>query len=70
MSTTQNIVQGIPAHPEKQFTLLSTSAVGYYGFCGDEELTEESPNGEDFLARIASEWEGEALKARERGPEL
>ena len=67
VSTTQNIVQGIPAHPEKQFTLLSTSAVGYYGFCGDEELAEESPNGEDFLARIASEWEGEALKAREKG---
>jgi hypothetical protein len=67
VSTTQNIVQGIPAHPEKQFTVLSTSAVGYYGFCGDEELTEASPSGEDFLARIASEWEGEALKAREKG---
>ena len=67
VSTTQNIVQGIPPHPEKQFTVLSTSAVGYYGFCGDEELTEASPNGEDFLARIASEWEGEALKAKEKG---
>jgi uncharacterized protein (TIGR01777 family) len=67
VSTTQNIVQGIPAHPEKQFTLLSTSAVGYYGFCGDEKLTEDSPNGYDFLARIASEWEGEALKARDKG---
>jgi uncharacterized protein (TIGR01777 family) len=67
VSTTRNIVEGIPEHPKKQFTLLSTSAVGYYGFCGDEELTEESPPGDDFLARIASEWEGEALKAKERG---
>jgi uncharacterized protein (TIGR01777 family) len=41
--------------------------VGYYGFCGDEELTEQSPFGKDFLARIASEWEGEALKAKEKG---
>jgi hypothetical protein len=41
--------------------------VGYYGFCGDDELTEESPHGEDFLARIAVEWEGEALKAKEKG---
>jgi uncharacterized protein (TIGR01777 family) len=41
--------------------------VGYYGFCGDEELTEESPHGEDFLAQIAVEWEGEALKARDKG---
>jgi len=67
VSTTQNIVEGIPSPPQKQFTLLSTSAVGYYGFCGDEELTEQSPPGNDFLARIALEWEGEALKAKERG---
>jgi len=67
VSTTRNIVEGIPSHPQKPFTLFSTSAVGYYGFCGDEELTEESPHGEDFLARMAVEWEGEALKAKERG---
>ena len=67
VNTTRNIVEGIPSHPDRPFTLFSTSAVGYYGFCGDEELTEESPPGSDFLARIATEWEGEALKAREKG---
>jgi uncharacterized protein (TIGR01777 family) len=67
VNTTQNIVEGIPSHPSKKMTLLSTSAVGYYGFCGDEELIEDSPSGNDFLARIAVEWEGEALKAREKG---
>jgi hypothetical protein len=67
VSTTQNIVEGIPSLPERKMTLFSTSAVGYYGFCGDEELTEDSLPGDDFLARIAVEWEGEALKAREKG---
>jgi uncharacterized protein (TIGR01777 family) len=67
VSTTQNIVEGIPTQPERLFTLLSTSAVGYYGFCGDEELIEDSPPGDDFLARIAKEWEGDALRAREKG---
>ena len=67
VSTTRNIVEGIPSHPQKQFAFFSTSAVGYYGFCGDEELTEESPHGDDFLARIALEWEGEALKVKEKG---
>ena len=67
VSTTQNIVEGIPSVPSKKITLYSTSAVGYYGFCGDEELVEDSPPGNDFLARIALEWEGEALKAREKG---
>ncbi len=67
VSTTRNIVEGIPSRPQKPFKFFSTSAVGYYGFCGDEELTEESPHGDDFLARIASEWEGEALKVKEKG---
>jgi len=67
VSTTQNIVEGIPSHPERPFTLFSTSAVGYYGFCGEEELIEDSPSGNDFLARIAKEWEGEALKAKDKG---
>jgi len=67
VSTTQNIVEGIPSDPSKKITLFNTSAVGYYGFCGDEELTEESPPGNDFLARIAVEWEGEAFKAKEKG---
>ncbi len=67
VNTTRNIVEGIPSSPQSPFTLFSTSAVGYYGFCGDEELTEESPPGSDFLARIAVEWEGEALKARDKG---
>ena len=67
VSTTQNIVEGIPSDPSKKITLFSTSAVGYYGFCGDEELIEDSPSGDDFLACIAKEWEGEALKARDKG---
>jgi len=67
VNTTRNIVEGIPSHPERPFTLISTSAVGYYGFHGDEELNEDSAPGTDFLARIAVEWEGEALKARDKG---
>ena len=67
VNTTQNIVEGIPSDPSKKITLFSTSAVGYYGFCGDEELVEDSPSGNDFLARIAKEWEGEALKAKDKG---
>jgi uncharacterized protein (TIGR01777 family) len=47
--------------------LFSTSAVGYYGFHGDEVLTEESPPGSDFLAQLAQDWEKEAWKAAERG---
>jgi uncharacterized protein (TIGR01777 family) len=48
-------------------TIVSASAVGYYGNRGDEILTEESKPGDDFLARLALEWEAEAVKAEALG---
>jgi uncharacterized protein len=66
MSTTRNIVDAVP-QDARGFTLFSTSAVGYYGFHEDEELTEESPPGDDFLARLAVDWEEEASRAQEKG---
>jgi len=65
--TTRNIIEGIPSKFEREISLFSTSAVGYYGFHGDEEMDEESPPGSDFLARLAIEWEAEASKAKEKG---
>ncbi len=67
IKTTKNIVEAIPAPLSHSFTLFSASAVGYYGFTKDEELTEESPPGNDFLAQVAKEWEDEALQARNKG---
>jgi uncharacterized protein (TIGR01777 family) len=48
-------------------TLVSASAIGYYGNRGDEVLTEESKPGEEFLARLAQEWEAEAVKGEALG---
>ena len=67
LTTTRHLVEGIEAKPGNPFALLSTSAVGYYGFHKDEMLAEDSPPGDDFLARLAVDWEGEALRARDKG---
>jgi uncharacterized protein len=47
--------------------LLSGSAIGYYGDTGDEDVTETSPPGDDFFARLAVEWEGAAQPAVDAG---
>jgi uncharacterized protein (TIGR01777 family) len=65
--TTQNLVEALSFRKGKETVFFSTSAVGYYGFCGDDELDEESPPGEDFLASLSGEWESSALKAGEFG---
>jgi uncharacterized protein (TIGR01777 family) len=39
---------------------LSGSAIGIYGDRGDALLTEQSPPGGDYLARVCSAWEDEA----------
>jgi uncharacterized protein (TIGR01777 family) len=66
MDTTRNLVEALPADASK-VTLFSTSAVGYYGFHEDEEMTENMPAGDDFLAQLARDWEQEALRAQDKG---
>ena len=42
---------------------MNASAIGFYGAHGDEELTEEHPSGEGFLAETCQAWEAEAQRA-------
>jgi uncharacterized protein len=62
--TTHNIVGALTGEGQ---TLLSASAVGFYGSRGDETLTETSPPGADFLANLSVDWEQAALAAQVRG---
>jgi uncharacterized protein (TIGR01777 family) len=64
---TRNLVAGLRASATRPKVLISASAVGYYGSRGDEELTEQSRPGSDFLAEVCVEWEREAAAARELG---
>jgi len=58
---TKNLLLNCPASVK---TLISTSAIGYYGDRGDEELTELSPKGSGFLSDVCKEWELEAESFR------
>lgn len=63
--TTRRVAEAVPE--SRPFTLISTSAAGYYGFHGAEELTEENGPGSDFLAGVCVDWEAEARSAEKKG---
>jgi len=65
--TTRNLVAALERRKGSDTVLLSTSAVGYYGFHGDETLDEGSLPGNDFLAILATDWENEAIRAEQYG---
>ena len=48
-------------------TLLSGSAVGFYGDRGDEELDERSPAGAGFLTDVVEAWEASTAAAERAG---
>ncbi|PIE68709.1 MAG: TIGR01777 family protein [Deltaproteobacteria bacterium] len=63
--TTSNLVSAMESGRNQ--VLISTSAAGYYGDGGDQEKTESSAPGKDFLALVCSEWESAALAATDKG---
>jgi uncharacterized protein (TIGR01777 family) len=65
---TRNLVAGLrEAGEERPKTLVSSSAVGYYGAHGEERVPESTPAGDDFLAGVCVAWEGEAQHAADLG---
>ena len=48
--------EAIKSAEDKPRVLVQASAIGYYG-TGEEDLTEDSPPGEGFLAETAQKWE-------------
>ena len=67
VSSTRSVVAAIRAAATPPRVLVSSSAVGYYGQAGAEPKTEDAPAGDDFLARLAEEWEAEAVRAEAAG---
>lgn len=55
--STQNIASAIAHAKNAPKTLVQASAIGFYGPHADEELTEASPSGSDFMAVVCREWE-------------
>jgi hypothetical protein len=64
---TRRLLEAVRAAKSRPKVLVGASAVGIYGDRGDEELTEGSFHGTDFLAKVCEEWEAEERKAADLG---
>lgn len=67
IGTTQNLLSWMAALPQRPRVLVSGSAIGYYGPRDDAPLDESAAAGDDFAAKLCSDWETEAFKARALG---
>lgn len=65
INTTKLLVDSIKLCNKKPECLINASAVGIYGFRGDEVINEESTLGNDFMAKVCIDWEKEAMKAED-----
>ena len=65
--STRHLVRALGKLQKPPRVFVSASAVGYFGNRGDEELTEESAAGNDFLATLCKDWEAEAGAAADFG---
>src|SRR5919109_1280146 len=68
---TDHVVQALAKNPRTASgdpkVLVNASAIGIYGPHGDEEISEESPPGNDVLARLCVDWEQAAQAAEPLG---
>jgi hypothetical protein len=64
---TENVVAAMNKAAQKPKVLVQASAIGYYGPRGDEELSESSSPGSDFMAVLCREWEAASQAAESFG---
>ena len=64
---TRLLVDAMTKAPDGPRTLVSASAIGFYGERGEEEVTEVSPPGTGFLPEVCIAWEANAMAAADAG---
>lgn len=64
---TRLLCQTLAGLNDKPKTLISASAIGYYGHQPGVELTEEGALGSNFVADVCKNWEEETKYARDAG---
>ena len=67
IAATNSLIDSLKRLTRPPRVFIGASAIGFYGDRGDEELSESSPPGADFLADLTRQWEAASLRASEFG---
>jgi uncharacterized protein (TIGR01777 family) len=67
INSTEILARSIAQLTGQKPVFLCASATGYYGNCGNEILSEESPAGTGFLAEVVRDWENASVPAMHAG---
>ncbi len=67
IESTEYISRAMAALDEAPRTLISASAVGYYGNTGTEASDESGPKGTGYLSDLCADWEAATGSAAARG---
>jgi uncharacterized protein (TIGR01777 family) len=68
LNSSRAVVEAVARAEQRTRVVVQASGVGYYGFHGDEVLTEEAGPGDDWAARFtAEEWEPATARVEEMG---
>ena len=61
------VVETVTRVTRKPRVVVQASAVGYYGPHGPEQIPEETPAGQDFLAQVCRDWEASTVPVEALG---
>ncbi len=61
------IVEAVRMAARRPKVLLQSSGIGYYGLSGDHVVSEDTPPGEDFMAKLCVQWEDSTRAVEELG---
>lgn len=67
VDSTRLLYDTLASRPNQVKTIVSASAVGYYGDCGDEVVKEDHPVAHTFLAEVTDRWEREVSRLSDLG---
>lgn len=63
----QAVTDAVCQNPQRVRVILQVSGVGYYGISDERTFTEQSPQGDDFVASICTDWEGATRPVEDLG---